>query len=303
MNTRDILNLANKQITDQETRTEASAMNFDRMFPFSNENIDGYLDQFDLNGKSLLTVGSSCDQAINAICAGATKVKILDINYYTRYYYSLKKAAILKLYINDYLKYFACMHEPDDWLGEDPFNEELFNFIKPMLGMIDPEAYFFWNELYKKYPGRLIYEKLFRMDTDPDIFKRTYNKYLHNITEYENTKKRILDAYVEFECNNILNYFANEKFDNIWLSNLLDYVSDPDSKFIVANMIEHLNKNGKMLVCYMFQGHDDRYDYLTYHYNLEIIQVLLSRYCHLDDMVAKTNALIYTNRGKKLYEF
>ena len=52
---------------------------FDKMYPFTTENISGYIDNFDLEGKSLLTVGSSCDQIYNASLKGCKDITILDI--------------------------------------------------------------------------------------------------------------------------------------------------------------------------------------------------------------------------------
>ena len=52
---------------------------FQRPYPFCNENVSGYLDFLDLERKSLLTVGSSADQAISAVSRGCTDITILDI--------------------------------------------------------------------------------------------------------------------------------------------------------------------------------------------------------------------------------
>lgn len=40
--------------------------NFINIYPFTTENIAGYINEFELKDKSLLTVGSSGDQVINA---------------------------------------------------------------------------------------------------------------------------------------------------------------------------------------------------------------------------------------------
>ena len=39
---------------------------FSKIYPFTTENIAGYIDYFDFDDKSLLTVGSSGDQILNA---------------------------------------------------------------------------------------------------------------------------------------------------------------------------------------------------------------------------------------------
>ena len=56
---------------------------FDRLYPFTTENISGYFKEKDIKNKSILTVGSSGDQAINAFAMGAKEVTIFDINPFT----------------------------------------------------------------------------------------------------------------------------------------------------------------------------------------------------------------------------
>ena len=58
---------------------------FSWIYPFTTENINGYIDMFDLKDKSLFTVGSSGDQAINAILKGCKDITVLDINPFTKY--------------------------------------------------------------------------------------------------------------------------------------------------------------------------------------------------------------------------
>lgn len=78
---------------------------FDDIYPFTTENINGYLDLFNLNKKSLLTVGSSGDQVINAILNGCIDITLLDKNPYSKYYYYLKVACLLSLNLDEFMNY------------------------------------------------------------------------------------------------------------------------------------------------------------------------------------------------------
>ena len=62
---------------------------------------------FDLKDKSLLTVGSSGDQVINASLKNCKDITVLDINPFTKYYFNLKKAAILTLKYEEFCKFFC----------------------------------------------------------------------------------------------------------------------------------------------------------------------------------------------------
>ena len=69
--------------------------NFLSTYMFSNENINGFIKKISLNERQVLTVCSSGDQAFNLVLNGASKVDLFDINRFTKYYFYLKKAAII----------------------------------------------------------------------------------------------------------------------------------------------------------------------------------------------------------------
>ena len=81
---------------------------FNKLYSFTTENIKDYISSFDLNNKSLLTVGSSADQAINAILNGCKDVTIMDINPFVKYYFNLKKAGMLTL---DYKQFMDLLQQ------------------------------------------------------------------------------------------------------------------------------------------------------------------------------------------------
>ena len=68
---------------------------FTDVYTFTTENISGYFPSLDLKDKSLLTVGSSGDQAFNAILCGAGKVTVMDISPYAEGFIKLKRDMIL----------------------------------------------------------------------------------------------------------------------------------------------------------------------------------------------------------------
>lgn len=68
---------------------------YQEVYPFTTENIQGYMHELDLEGKDVLTVGSSLDQAYNALALGARTVRVLDINTNTKKYCTMKSNLIL----------------------------------------------------------------------------------------------------------------------------------------------------------------------------------------------------------------
>src|SRR5574344_359586 len=68
---------------------------FQNIYPFTTETISGYIENMDLKDKKVLTVGSSCDQALNSLLLGASDVTVFDINDKVQYFYELKRLLIL----------------------------------------------------------------------------------------------------------------------------------------------------------------------------------------------------------------
>ena len=58
---------------------------FDVIYPFTSENIAGYMEDLDLTDKKVITVTASSDHILNAIAQGATNITTFDINPETRY--------------------------------------------------------------------------------------------------------------------------------------------------------------------------------------------------------------------------
>lgn len=73
-----VLNCAIEMCEDKYVKWKYSG-GFLRPYPFTTENISGYVKEFDLNNKSLLTLGSSGDQVINASLFNCKDIHVVDI--------------------------------------------------------------------------------------------------------------------------------------------------------------------------------------------------------------------------------
>ena len=107
---------------------------FMNIYPFTTENIAGYIDNFDLKDKSLLTVGSSGDQALNAILKGCRDITVIDINPYTKYYYYLKAAGVLSFKEEEFLSFFRYIGYPKYYKqNRKAFSKKQYNYMKGVL--------------------------------------------------------------------------------------------------------------------------------------------------------------------------
>lgn len=200
---------------------------FSQIYPFATENISGYIDKFDLKDKSLLTVGSSGDQVINAILYGCKKISVLDINPYTKFYYYLKIASILDLNLDEFMTFLRFKRYPSTFKdNKDVFNSQLYNKIKTTLRNLDYESYLFWDELFQSFNPIDIRNNLFSLDEDHNRIITKSNPYLQNQDSYELVRNKLKTISPTFIIEDLFKVELQEKYDNIWLSNIGTYLSD-----------------------------------------------------------------------------
>ncbi len=84
---------------------------FDSIYPFTTENIAGYMKDLDFTNKKIITVTGSADQIINIILKGATDITTFDINPLTEKNMDLKLAPFSSLDYDDFLKFL--LYESD----------------------------------------------------------------------------------------------------------------------------------------------------------------------------------------------
>lgn len=228
---------------------------FSNIYPFTTENIAGYIDEFNLSNKSLLTVGSSADQILNAILYGCKNITLFDINPYVKFYYYLKVACILTLNMEEYLKFLRYCNYPEIFkTNPHSLNGKIFNKIKSTLFNLNYEAYIFWDELFSKFSPLDIRKNLFSDDEDRTSVIININPYLKNVKAYKVLRKKLEEIEPQFIIANLLKAKINGFFDNIWLSNIAKYLSVSEIKILVNNAYKTLKPNGMMLISYLYQA-------------------------------------------------
>ena len=120
----------------------------DKVYPFTTEEISGYFKYLNLKDKSVLTVGSSGDQAFNAIYYGARKVTLFDINPNTEKFVREKRDVILHSSFNDFYDKVLTTKIPireDELFSKkslsrmNPYmqDEDSFQSLKEKLGLVE----------------------------------------------------------------------------------------------------------------------------------------------------------------------
>jgi len=239
--------------------------NFYRTYRFPTENVSGYLKYFELNNKSLLTVGSSGAQVINSFYFGARDITLLDINENAKDYVWLVIASILSLTYLEFQKFFY-IHGYD--IGEDYYNKKYFdkalfnNKIKDTLRILDYEAYMYYDEIFNNFDKKRIQDYLMDDDECSPKAIRGFNVYLKNELNYNRLKNIIKKISFKFINVDIYNANINRKYDNIFLSNLCTLTRINKLKTLVEKLAkENLNINGSILFAYLFNTNFNENEY------------------------------------------
>lgn len=243
---------------------------YDKVYKFTTENIKEYYNKLDFVGKDILTVCSSGDHAINAFIKGAANIDLFDINKLTKYYTDYKIAAIKALNYDEFFDTDQLIYSP-----------ELYKKIRENLSH-DNKYYF--DVLYKFHYSRINSFLYFRVLRYPE-----YN-YYYNKKIYKELKEKIYDfKYDQFyHCNviDLLN-LVNKTYDIILLSNISNYASGIYNKpqkealkqfnyFIINDLHKLLNKNGKILLAYLYDYQKDTLP-VKYNYDYDMINAGLDK--------------------------
>ena len=266
---RDIIN-AEKLINNGNSYDNQDM--FNSIYPFTNENIAACLKYFNLKDKECLTILGSSDQALDMYLSGAKKVDAFDVNPLTKYYFYLKKAALLSdLSRDEYLKFFCYDKYPSEGkTNESAFNEKTFNSIVTNLS---GDSYKFWSSLFEKYSPLEIRRNfcLFTFDELSYKFLIKTVGYLDN-QNYEKLKEIASSLEINFKNCDISELPSNldRKYDFIYLSNVIQYIdnaynNNPELsklenkieilkhyKELMRKLSHYLNSDGNLVCGYIY---------------------------------------------------
>lgn len=226
------------------------------IYPFTTENIKGYMSNLDLKDKSIITVGSSADQVINSFLYGSKDITLFDINPFTKYYFELKKAGILLLEFNSFYEFFSN--------NINSFNIKTYSLLRNNLSK---ETKLFWDSLFNSYDSYFFRDKLFSKDERTLKTLVKYNPYMNEINY--GTLKTTIDGLNPVFINTSLDEISkkvNKKYDYIFLSNISSYLNlytkENISKFIntIKDLTNILNKSGSIYLAYIYDRIKNKID-------------------------------------------
>ena len=117
---------------------------FQEVYPFATEAVSAYFSRLDLKDKSLLTVGSSLDQAFNALVLGVRNITVYDINKNVEAFYKIKRDFILNYSRKD-------LYEKITQVQDVPFSSDLHSYTS----VVEMNNYLQSDENYELLRQRL----------------------------------------------------------------------------------------------------------------------------------------------------
>lgn len=154
---------------------------FDKVYPFTTESISGYMKHMDVKDKSVLTVGSSMDQALNACLYGAKDITVMDISKTTKDYMLYKLYLILNTHSTDELYKAICNTRDYKLSREELFGLDALRKMSPYLE--SEETYNRLKENIMKSTFQFIHGDIFKMDQA--VGNKKYDRIiLSNVLQY-----------------------------------------------------------------------------------------------------------------------
>lgn len=186
------------------------------IYKFSNESIIDY-QKYLKNRNNAFIVTASGDQILNSILEGTTNITSCDVSRFPKYFFELKKAAILSLSKDEYLDFFLKDDNYDDIL-----NDDIYDNIRNNMCDEDRE---FWDGLFQFFEGGEIYNSsLFSHEIVTPQLVISRNSYLQD-NNYNKLQSNIEKTNINHQIGNVRDIILNEKkeYDLVNLSSIIYY--------------------------------------------------------------------------------
>ncbi len=230
------------------------------IYKFSNESIIDY-QKYLKNRNNAFIVTASGDQILNSILEGTTNITSCDVSRFPKYFFELKKAAILSLSKDEYLDFFLKDDNYDDIL-----NDDIYDNIRNNMCDEDRE---FWDGLFQFFEGGEIYNSsLFSHEIVTPQLVISRNSYLQD-NNYNKLQSNIEKTNINHQIGNVRDIILNEKkeYDLVNLSSIIYYYNGNYKELLesiklsdVGIILTYLYDKGKRNIDDLFKEKEYSFD-------------------------------------------
>ena len=205
--------------------------NFRKIYTSTNESLLALFKKIDLSNKNVLTVLSSSDYLYMSYLFGAKNVDTFDINPLTYRFYHLRKWLIKNQVLDIGLSSYA----------------ETLKIIENTTScssLDEKESLLFWREIIEKIGEYEFFTN--------QLFTTVFNPFCYYYEDKTDALSLILDStnpsFYKFDISESININIKDKYDVIFLSNILDYVrSSKKLPVVMENLSSLMNDNGSVI--------------------------------------------------------
>ena len=219
------------------------------IYKFTNEYINCYKNYLQ-DKENVLAVTASGDHIFNCILYGSKNITSFDISRFPKYFFELKKAAILSLSKEDFLNFFTNEKVYDNILD--------YNVFCKIKDNLNEDSKAFWSNLFNYYEGGELYNSsLFSRELVTPSIVCERNPYLED-NNYKKLQKQLETVNISHVTGNIvdLNKTLEDEFDLILLSSIFYYGFNEVKNY--KKLLSELKlKNNGIAISYLYKLKDD----------------------------------------------
>lgn len=232
----------------------------EKVYGFTNENIDAFPEFFYFDNASVLTVLGSGDQYFSALLNGAKNVDVFDINYLAWYHFILKYTAIKVLSYEEFMQMFV---------SDNLDNLSIYAKLRKYLP--DEVKYFFDKliSLGRTFSSIKIKNIIFdnaKMNNIPYFNENTYYK-LQSILQSSN-----FPAFYNCNLLDILK-FTKKSYDVALLSNIYHYLNNNPSDY--HDFLSKINCPEILALYTWILNEEEKYEFLENGFDIHQIPGVL----------------------------
>ena len=232
----------------------------EKVYGFTNENIDAFPEFFNFDNASVLTVLGSGDQYFSALLNGAKNVDVFDINYLAWYHFILKYTAIKVLSYEEFMQMFV---------SDNLDNLSIYAKLRKYLP--DEVKYFFDKliSLGRTFSSIKIKNIIFdnaKINNIPYFNENTYYK-LQSILQSSN-----FPAFYNCNLLDILK-FTKKSYDVALLSNIYHYLNNNPSDY--HDFLSKINCPEILALYTWILNEEEKYEFLENGFDIHQIPGVL----------------------------
>lgn len=237
----------------------ADQNHYEGLYTNATEDMATYHKAFKKN-ESVLTIGASGEQVVNAINSGAKVIDVYDSNRLCRYALHLRLAAIQALTLDEFFEFYKTFSP--------------FLFVK-ISDYLPEEQLMYWGTIYSMFGeksldgGRAIEKLLFTYKRLDEDLVRKINPYLNpeNYNKLKSTINSVTINYLDSDLYGLPKHIAGKQYDVINLSNIYEYLNYSHDvrfkharkyhNFVMNELMPRLNQDGTIMVSYLYAWSDE----------------------------------------------